>query len=174
MVLSLISGLMLGVALLHLIPHSFAAAGAIDTVMIWTLAGLVFMLLLIRWFHFHQHDFGSAAADCELSSADAHHHAHAHDHAHLPEQKMGAVGLLAGLCVHTIVDGAALGAVLVSAMGGASLAGAGVFGCPLYRDRNGCHRVVFCCPLVCGHLLCAAVPSDRSAILFWCHAVFPL
>ena len=127
MVLSLISGLMLGVALLHLIPHSFAAAGAIDTVMIWTLAGLVFMLLLLRWFHFHQHDFGSAAADCELSSADAHHHAHAHDHAHLPEQKMGAVGLLAGLCVHTIVDGAALGAVLVSAMGGASLAGAGVF-----------------------------------------------
>ena len=57
MVLSLISGLMLGVALLHLIPHSFAAAGAIDTVMIWTLAGLVFMLLLLRWFHFHQHDF---------------------------------------------------------------------------------------------------------------------
>lgn len=127
MVLSLISGLMLGVALLHLIPHSFAAAGAIDTVMIWTLAGLVFMLLLLRWFHFHQHDFGSAAADCELSSADAHHHAHAHDHAHLPEQKMGAVGLLAGLCVHTIVDGVALGAVLVSAVGGASLAGAGVF-----------------------------------------------
>lgn len=127
MVLSLISGLMLGVALLHLIPHSFAAAGAIDTVMIWTLAGLVFMLLLLRWFHFHQHDFRSAAADCELSSADAHHHADAHDHAHLPEQKMGAVGLLAGLCVHTIVDGVALGAVLVSAAASASLASAGVF-----------------------------------------------
>ena len=38
MVLSLISGLMLGVALLHLIPHSFAAATSIDTVMLWTLA----------------------------------------------------------------------------------------------------------------------------------------
>ena len=55
MVLSLISGLMLGVALLHLIPHSFAAAASIDTVMLWTLAGLIFMLLLLRWFHFHQH-----------------------------------------------------------------------------------------------------------------------
>ena len=33
-VLSLISGLMLGVALLHLIPHAFAAAKAIDTVII--------------------------------------------------------------------------------------------------------------------------------------------
>ena len=31
MVLSFVSGLMLGVALLHLIPHSFVAAGEIDT-----------------------------------------------------------------------------------------------------------------------------------------------
>jgi len=127
MVLSLISGLMLGVALLHLIPHSFAAATGIDTVMLWTLAGLIFMLLLLRWFHFHQHDFGSPAEHCELSSADAHHHAHAHDHAHLPERAMGVIGLFAGLCVHTVVDGIALGAVLVSAQGGAALAGAGVF-----------------------------------------------
>jgi hypothetical protein len=82
MVLSLISGLMLGVALLHLIPHAFDAGQAIDTVMIWTLFGLIFMLLLLRWFHFNQHDFASAAADCKLASADEHHHAHAHDHAH--------------------------------------------------------------------------------------------
>ena len=66
MVLSLISGLMLGVALLHLIPHAFSAGQAIDTVMVWTLSGLIFMLLLLRWFHFHQHDFASAAADCDL------------------------------------------------------------------------------------------------------------
>ena len=127
MVLSLISGLMLGVALLHLIPHAFVAAGAIDTVMIWTLSGLIFMLLLLRWFHFHQHDFASAAADCDLTSPDEHHHAHAHDHAHLPEQAMGAIGLFAGLCVHTVVDGIALGAVLIGAVPGATLAGVGVF-----------------------------------------------
>jgi zinc and cadmium transporter len=95
--------------------------------MLWTLAGLIFMLLLLRWFHFHQHDFGSAAEHCELSSADAHHHAHAHDHAHLPEQAMGAMGLFAGFSVHTVVDGIALGAVLVSAQDNAALAGAGVF-----------------------------------------------
>ena len=52
MVLSMISGLMLGVALLHLIPHAFVAAGAIDTVMIWTLSGLIFMLLLLVGFTF--------------------------------------------------------------------------------------------------------------------------
>ena len=127
MILSLVSGLMLGVALLHLIPHSYAAAGAIDTVMVWTLAGLVFMLLLLRWFHFHQHDFGGAAADCALDAGDGHDHAHAHDHAHPPEQALGALGLFVGLCVHTIVDGMALGAVLVSAPMEAGAAGAGVF-----------------------------------------------
>ena len=60
MILSLASGLMLGVALLHLIPHSYATAGAIDIVMVWSLARLAFMLLL-RWFHFHRHDFGEAS-----------------------------------------------------------------------------------------------------------------
>ena len=127
MILSLVSGLMLGVALLHLIPHSYAAAGGIDTVMVWTLAGLVFMLLLLRWFHFHQHDFGGAAADCSLDAGDGHDHAHAHDHAHPPEQALGALGRFVGLCVHTIVDGMALGAVLVSAPMEAGAAGAGVF-----------------------------------------------
>ena len=125
MMLSLISGLMLGVALLHLIPHAFANGQSIDTVMIWTLSGLIFMLLLLRWFHFHQHDFASAAADCDLASADEHHHAHAQ--AHLPEQALGAMGLFAGLCVHTVVDGIALGAVLIGSAQGASLAGVGVF-----------------------------------------------
>ena len=123
MVLSLISGLMLGVALLHLIPHAFAAAQAIDTVMIWTLSGLIFMLLLLRWFHFHQHDFASVSADCELVSADEHHHAHAQ----LPEKALGTVGLFTGSCVHTVVDGFALGAVLVGSAQGAAMVGVGVF-----------------------------------------------
>ncbi len=115
MVLSAVSGLMLGVAFLHLIPHSFTAApDEIDKVMAWTLTGLIFMLLMLRLFHFHQHDFGAAADDCAISSGDAHHHAHAHDHAHPPERTLGALGLLFGLCVHTVIDGIALGAVLVT------------------------------------------------------------
>ena len=126
-ILSLVSGLMLGVALLHLIPHSYSAASAIDTVMVWTLTGMVFMLLLLRWFHFHQHDFGEAAEDCALEVGDGHNHFHAHDHAHPPQQAMGALGLFVGLCAHTIVDGVALGAVLVSAPTSAGAAGIGVF-----------------------------------------------
>ena len=127
MVLSMVSGLMLGVALLHLIPHSVAAASdEIDSVMAWTLAGLIFMLLMLRLFHFHQHDFGDAADDCEITSLDAHHHAHAHDHAHPPDRALGALGLFFGLCVHTVIDGIALGAVL-HADEALPMAGAGVF-----------------------------------------------
>ncbi len=127
MVLSMVSGLMLGVALLHLIPHSFAAAsGAIDVVMAWTLVGLIFMLLMLRLLHFHQHDFGEAADHCEIASVDAHHHARAHDHAHPPERTIGALGLLLGLCVHTVVDGVALGAVVLTDAV-MPIAGAGVF-----------------------------------------------
>ena len=60
MVVSRISGLVLGVALPRFIAHALAAAQVIDTVMIWTLSGLIFMLLLLSWFYFHKHDFASA------------------------------------------------------------------------------------------------------------------
>ncbi|MBT5489065.1 MAG: hypothetical protein HOK02_06600, partial [Halieaceae bacterium] len=99
MVLSLVSGLMLGVALCHLIPHSFGLVGDIDLVMAWALVGLVFMLLLLRLFHFHQHDFVTAAASSELSSAEAdsrlplHADSHAHAHSHSSDRGIGALGL---------------------------------------------------------------------------------
>ena len=125
MVLSLVSGLMLGVALYHLIPHSFGLAGDIDLVMAWALVGLVFMLLLLRLFHFLQHDFVAAPASSELSSAEAqsHAHSHAHTHSHPSDKGIGALGLFTGLCVHTVIDGIALGAVMLSDHG----LGLGVF-----------------------------------------------
>ena len=129
MVLSLVSGLMLGVALCHLIPHSFGLAGDIDLVMAWSLVGLVFMLLLLRLFHFHQHDFVAAAASSELLSAEADSHthlhsdSHAHAHTHRSDSGIGALGLFTGLCVHTVIDGIALGAVMLSDHG----LGLGVF-----------------------------------------------
>jgi len=129
MVLSLVSGLMLGVALCHLIPHSFGLAGDIDLVMAWALIGLVFMLLLLRLFHFHQHDFAAAAAPSALPSAEADSHIHspdhlhAHAHSHPSDRGIGALGLFTGLCVHTVIDGIALGAVMLSDHG----LGLGVF-----------------------------------------------
>jgi|688.fasta_scaffold20865_5 zinc and cadmium transporter len=74
MTLSLVSGVMLGVALLHLLPH------AIDLVpkqvaLSGCLGGLLLMFFLIRMFHFHQHDLGldeePSAATAEKASVEA-------------------------------------------------------------------------------------------------------
>ena len=67
LVMSLVSGLMLGVAFYHLLPHSIVLSGAPDSAVWWLMIGLIFMLLLLRMFHFHQHDF---SGDEEAQSMD--------------------------------------------------------------------------------------------------------
>src|SRR5258706_6059997 len=71
LVMSFVGGLMLGVALLHLIPHSLAEQGSIDRLAGWTLAGLVSMFLLIRVFHVHAHEHGDTS-----DLIDQHQHSH--------------------------------------------------------------------------------------------------
>lgn len=122
LIMSLVSGLMLGVAFYHLLPHSVTLLGgpaAIDTAVWWLVLGLIAMLLLLRLFHFHQHDFSH--------EEDRHHdHQHDHDHSHSAHE-LSWVGIALGLGLHTLIDGVALGAVMYGASGDAGLAGAGVF-----------------------------------------------
>lgn len=129
MMLSLVSGLMLGVAIYHLVPHSVAAVGDIDITMQWLMGGLVFMMLMLRLFHFHQHDFAEGDAGCDGAHADQHDHAHAHDHAHMhpPASPFSWLGLFLGLSIHTLIDGIALGAVMRSEGATGGLLGLGVF-----------------------------------------------
>ena len=54
--ISFVSGIVLGIGLLHLLPHSFAALGSIDVTMLWVLGGFLFMFFLERFFHFHHHE----------------------------------------------------------------------------------------------------------------------
>ena len=146
--LSLVSGLMLGVAFYHLLPHSIVmrpVPGAIDFSVWWLLAGLVTMLLLLRAFHFHQHEIDPVApmplpASNELhATAQVHSHVHVHAHAHSHEHadtattgsahRLSWVGIALGLGLHTLIDGIALGAALRGAESAqlGSLLGAGVF-----------------------------------------------
>jgi zinc and cadmium transporter len=125
-VMSFVSGLMLGVAFYHLVPHSIALVGgpsAADVTVWWLMVGLIAMLLLLRMFHFHQHDFSS--------EEDVHHdHHHAHAHAESPAHPLSWLGIALGLALHTIIDGVALGAVIQgeAASGeAAGLLGVGVF-----------------------------------------------
>lgn len=122
--MSLVSGLMLGVAFYHLLPHSIAMEDgpwAVDRVVGWLMAGLIGMLLLLRMFHFHQHDFSSEEDDHH----DHNHHHHREHSAH----HLSWVGIALGLSLHTLIDGVALGAAVLQGIVGqeAGLVGIGVF-----------------------------------------------
>jgi len=123
LVMSLVSGLMLGVAFYHLLPHSVALAGGasgVDTTVWWLMIGLIVMLLLLRVFHFHQHDFSK-------EEGIQHDHHHQHDEHESPVHGLSWVGLALGLAVHTLIDGVALGAVMHAGSPAGGLIGIGVF-----------------------------------------------
>ncbi|HBX72398.1 MAG TPA: hypothetical protein DEG86_05370 [Halieaceae bacterium] len=149
LVMSFVSGLMLGVAFYHLLPHSIALQpreyGA-DASVWWLMIGLIVMLLLLRMFHFHQHDFSEEEHEHHdhgsehthgLEPASGGDHQHGHVLAHgghsatpaLPAaHRLSWVGLALGLGVHTLIDGVALGAVMQGEVGrSAGLLGVGVF-----------------------------------------------
>ena len=112
LVMSLVSGLMLGVAFYHLLPHSIVLGegpGATDTAVWWLMIGLITMLLLLRMFHFHQHDFSGE----EDAHHDHGHPNHSHDHDRAAVHSLSWVGIALGLALHTLIDGVALGAVML-------------------------------------------------------------
>ena len=148
LLMSFLGGLMMGVALLHLLPHSAVHFKAFDPAVVATVIGLVATLILVRCFHFHQHDFPSTAAATECAhdhchphdhSHDHDHHGHDHDHDQGSDSQTGAstaklnlhrfswIGLFVGLGFHTLMDGIALSAsVVAEAHGGVATAWAGL------------------------------------------------
>lgn len=116
---SFVAGLMLGVALLHMIPHA-AHYTSVDATARWSVVGLLLMFFLIRAFHFHEHEMGMGPGEGEEHAhGHAHEHGAAHDHAHSLEHpplsrghphlpSLGWVGIAVGLSVHSLIDGVAL------------------------------------------------------------------
>ncbi|TVS10963.1 MAG: iron permease [Planctomycetaceae bacterium] len=98
-IMSFVGGLVLGVGLLHMIPHSVVGTRSIDMTVGATLLGLLTMFVLIRIFQVHQHapvdrstaksivsqSLGSGHVDPANHPADHHRHAdqHSHDHSHV-------------------------------------------------------------------------------------------
>jgi len=127
LVMSLVAGLMLGVAFYHLLPHSLAllgTGGGVDIAVWWLMLGLIVMLLLLRVFQFHEHDFSH-----EHGSQHDHRHPHHPPHHEQAQEVHGLswVGLALGLGVHTLIDGVALGAVMHADGAASGLIGIGVF-----------------------------------------------
>jgi zinc and cadmium transporter len=112
--LSFISGVMVGVAVLVLLPHALAARmqaapihegdahvvahHLLAPMMISLLAGFLAMFLIERFFAFHHHD-----APAETGVA----HEHEHDH-HEPHVRWSGAAI--GLALHSLLDGVALAA----------------------------------------------------------------
>lgn len=114
--MSFVAGLMLGVAIYHLLPHAIATLDnddAVEQAVWWLMIGLLIMFILLRAFHFHQHDHS-------VDEDDHHHHHH----------PLSWTGIALGLGLHTLIDGIALGAAIqvdVAAGTGTGLFGVGVF-----------------------------------------------
>lgn len=134
LLISFVGGLMLGIALFHMLPHAiqYLGPGQLDQAMMSMMLGLVVMFFLLRAFHFHHHDPAQMSACAEHGRE--HDHDHDHDHPHEVEQdhgishshsrtvshghsvpltsELGWLGVFIGLSVHTLIDGMALGASL--------------------------------------------------------------
>jgi zinc and cadmium transporter len=118
--LSLTGGIMLGVGLLHLLPHAYLELSKqIDLTMAWVLAGFFLMFLLERAFHGHAHHSADGSHGAHGHSCDhADHHEHQEHHDHGSHQPHAAprtgpwawCGAFAGLALHSLADGAALAA----------------------------------------------------------------
>ena len=111
-VMSLVAGLILGVALYHLLPHGverLPGPGAVQTGAWWMVLGVALMVLLLRVLHFHEHDFSKEGHSGRAGS-------------------LSWVGITGGLGVHSVVEGVALGtSVLAAERAGLTFASAGAF-----------------------------------------------
>lgn len=115
--MSLVSGLMLGIAFFHLLPHAVVARGVegdLTSIMVWVLVGLVVMLLMLRLLHFHYPDYSA-----EASTHCDHDHNHSHHHPDDSSVAMPALApnwqaVLLGLSFHTLIDGIALGSAILA------------------------------------------------------------
>ena len=139
---SFVAGVMLGVGLLHMLPHAMelrmgtiggavpaenAARAMTGSIMLWLLAGFLAMFFIERFFCFHHHDVPG-------ETADAHEHHHGHDDHHDHRHALTWTGTAIGLSLHSLIEGVALAASVEAARqagpghsGVAAIAGAGTF-----------------------------------------------
>ena len=132
MAISLVAGLMLGIALLHFLPDAAEQLHSLDRTVTWVLWGFLAMFFLQRFFHFHHHDLPDGdPEDCchheHDAPVDPAHEHHARTLAAKSARQLSWVGTALGLSLHSLLDGLALAAAVEAGVKGhAGLAGLGV------------------------------------------------
>ncbi len=116
LMMSLVGGLMIGVAVLHLLPHAVVETGSMDLAASACLFGLVAMFLTIRVFPVHQHCPGHAdvrevhhiqhGSACQDSSP----HEEGQACGESGPARYSWIGIFLGLSIHTAIDGVAVAA----------------------------------------------------------------
>jgi zinc and cadmium transporter len=102
---SFVAGLMLGLAILHLLPHGVEELGSIDRGARWLLGGFMVLFFLQRFLPFHHHDVPEGGvAQC------------GHDHPGVisPGRHLNWMGVAIGLSLHSVFDGLALAAAVAA------------------------------------------------------------
>ena len=103
---SFVAGLMLGLAVLGLLPHGIEQLRAVQPGLVWLLVGFLTMFLLQRFLPFHHHDVseGSPLEPC----------GHPHSLAERSARRLSWMGVALGLSVHSLFDGLAMAAAVAS------------------------------------------------------------
>ena len=137
--ISFVAGLMLGIALLHFLPHAAEELQSLDRTVKWVLGGFLTMFFLQRFFHFHHHDISEGDPDdCKHDHMEQHERDHDHEgHGHVHHEltlaaksakQLSWVGIAVGLTLHSLLDGLALAAAVAAGVqgGGVGWIGLGV------------------------------------------------
>jgi len=103
---SFVAGLMLGLALVGLLPHAIEHLVSVRESVLWLLGGFVVMFLLQRFLPFHHHDVveGNPLEPC----------GHPHSLAERSARSLSWVGVALGLSLHSVFDGLAMAAAVVA------------------------------------------------------------
>jgi zinc and cadmium transporter len=103
---SFVAGLMLGLALLGLLPHAIGEIHSASSDTGWLLGGFLLMFFLQRFLPFHHHDVseGSPVEPC----------GHPHSLAERSARGLTWMGLAVGLSLHSLFDGLAMAAAVVT------------------------------------------------------------
>lgn len=116
---SFVSGVMLGVGLLHMLPHALAGQHDPHQTMYWVLGGFLLMFFIQRFLVVHQHvaPHEQSASEHQCGETDERHH---HAHEDVPSTRRSELltrglswgGAALGLSLHSLLNGVALAAAV--------------------------------------------------------------